>query len=626
MNPFLVVVDLDGASLGMDALTSGLPALCQSDGRVEVLWNGSWAGAWVPSRHFARPTFIHQHGIFAIGNVRLSGRKNRRADLDPAADDLAFVVAEYRRLGPLAVRGLTGDFAFVLWDSRRSQLLAARDALGVKSLYWQRKGGRLYLASHLDCFEPSGYDRDFVGQFLVGLPSATTRTVHSDVSRLAAGTVLTTDRDRVATRAYWSPSEFVSANRSIEPTAAAEEFRRLFAEAVAAQLDDGIPAWSQLSGGLDSSSVVAMATHLARAGRTLPLGGTVTVVDSLSEGDETRYSNALLTAYPHPNTQLRDYGAWQADEVGPPPFAEPRIFLPFFARDRAMCQAVIAGGCRVLLSGYGSDNYLSGPHSYLADLVISGRWGEAFRRLTDLAVVGRRSFYAMGFENVVTPLAPRWLARRWQNPASRPAPWLDPRFAREFGLVDRVAALDRPALGRGVYGDWLVGEMGTIDLSLERGVFDEGLEVRYPFLHRPLVEFALSLPVSLKVRPGRQKWVLREAMTDLLPPAIRDRRGKGGIDGRIVWSLSKERALLERLVADSRLAEMGCVDRGRLANGLAAAQAGNVWGVSPLFFTLALETWLAVRDGRWSRYVSAGTATNVAVNYSPEEGANHVVQ
>ena len=144
MNPFLVVVDLGGAPLGLDALTPGLPALSQSDGRVEVLWNGPWAGAWVPSRHFARPTFIHQHGILAIGNVRLAGRKNRRDDVDRASDDLAFVVAEYRRLGPLAMRELIGDFAFVLWDSRRSQLLAARDALGVKSLYWQRKGGRLY--------------------------------------------------------------------------------------------------------------------------------------------------------------------------------------------------------------------------------------------------------------------------------------------------------------------------------------------------------------------------------------------------------------------------------------------------------------------------------------------------
>ena len=624
MNPFLVVVDLDDATLGLDALTPGLPALSQSDGRVEVLWNGPWAGAWVPSRHFARPTFIHQHGVLAIGNVRLAGRKNRRTDIDPAADDLAFVVAEYRRLGPLAVRELVGDFAFVLWDSGRRQLLAARDALGVKSLYWQRRGNRLYLASHLDCFEPTGYDRDFLGHFLVGLPSATTRTVYSDVTRLAAGSLLTTDGDRVTQKTYWSPTEFI-VERPIEPAEAVTEFRRLFADAVAAQLDDGMPAWSQLSGGLDSSSVVAVAAGLARAGRLGPLAGTVTVVDSLSEGDETRYSDAVLSAYPHLNTRLADYGAWQADAEGPPPFAEPRIFLPFFARDRAMCRAVLDGGARVLLSGYGSDNYLSGPHFYLADLMISGRWGEALRQLTDVAVVHRRSVYATGFENVVTPLAPRWLGRRWQSPAARPAPWLDPRFVRELGLVDRAAGLDQAPRGRGVYGDWLAGELGTIDLSLERGVFDEGLEVRYPFLHRPLVEFALALPVSLKVRPGRQKWILREALKDVLPPKVRDRPGKGGIDARVVWSLSKERAVVDRLVADSRLAELGCLDRGRLMKGLDAARAGAVWSVSPLFITLALETWLAVRSGRWSREVSAGPAADVAVNNS-HEGADHVVQ
>ncbi|MBM4187650.1 MAG: hypothetical protein FJ206_10095 [Gemmatimonadetes bacterium] len=609
MNPFLVVVDLDGGSLGLDALQPGLPALSQSDGRVEVLWNESWAAGWVPSATFERPGFVSQHGIFAVGNVRLSGRPKDGAH--PTAD-LVHLINEYRRVGPMAVRELIGDFSFVLWDSHNRQVLAGRDALGVKTLFWQQRGRRLYLSSHLDCLEGAAYDGEFIGHFLVGLPHATDRTIYADVHRLPAGAILTWSKNRLETRRFWSPSEFIGVDRRIGLPDAAAEFRRLFEEAVVAQLDDRVPAWSQLSGGLDSSGVVGVASRLADRGQVARLGGTVSVVDSLGGGDETKYSDAVLARYPLPNAQLLDFGAWQADEQGPPRQGEPRIFLPFFARSRAMNEAVFGGGGRVLLSGFGSDNYLAGPHGYLADWVRQGRLLAAAKQITDVAVASRRSFYRVGFDNVVLPLVPAFLKRRWHDAAGQLPPWIDGGFARRHGLIDRAAGIGFPSAGLGVFGDAQMVELGTLDLALERGISEEGIEMRYPFLHRPLVEFCLTLPATLKIGAARKKLVMREALSDVLPPLVRDRPGKGGIDGRIAWSLSHERELLGRLVAQSRLADLGCVDAGRLAADLAQAQAGNIWSIGPLFATLALETWLAVRAGQYSESVPAGAAAGAA--------------
>lgn len=617
MNPFLVVVDLGEATLGLDALSSGLPALSQSDGRVEVLWSGAWAGAWVPSRHLARPAFIHQHGIYAIGNVRLTGRKSRRSGVDRVVDDLAFIIDEYRRQGPLAVRDLIGDFAFVLWDSHQRQLLAARDALGVKTLFWQQRGERLYVSSHSDCLEASSYDQDFIAHFLVGLPSPTDRTIHAGIHRLLPGSVLTSDAGKVSTRPYWSPLEFVSANRVIDEAEAVSEWRRLFFEAVEAQLDDEVPAYSQLSGGLDSSAVVSVAQVLAREGRIKSLVGTVTAVDSLSDGDERKYSDAVLAEYPLPNGKLVDYWAWQPDDIGPPQLGEPRIFLPFYARSRAQNDLVRAGGARVLLSGYGSDQYLGGPSVFIADLVTQGRFQEAGRHLMELAITNRRSFYDMAFRNAIQPLMPRWLQRRWIEPGMTVPEWIDPVKSRQYGLTDRLAFPEDRSLGCGVFGQTMVKELGTIDLTIERGISEEGQEHRYPFLHRPLVEFCLSLPPDLRIRPQRKKFVLRKALADVLPPLVRDRQGKGGIDGRLVWSLNKEQALLDRLVDHSHLVEMGWVDPGILRSSLAANRAGNTVSAGSAIVTLALETWLAVRSGRWSRRVSVGTAANTAANISP---------
>jgi asparagine synthase (glutamine-hydrolysing) len=287
-----------------------------------------------------------------------------------------------------------------------------------------------------------------------------------------------------------------------------------------------------------------------------------------------------------------------------------------------MNETVIAGGGQVVLSGFGSDQYLTGPHWYIADLMTRGQFGAASRLLIDLAVGSRRSFYRAAFNNVIKPLAPKWLRRRWLNPVTALAPWIDRQFAKEANLAERLAFPHDESLGRSAFDAAQVNEIETIDLALERGV-SEMVELRYPFLHRPLVEFSLSLPPSLRMRPNRPKWILRESLKDLLPPLVRERDGKGGIDGRIMWSFAKERTLLEELIDGSRLVGMRCLDGDGFRAAFAAARAGDVWSGLPMFTALALETWLAVQSGRWHQTVPAAAAVTAAVNTSTQ-GAQHV--
>ena len=386
-------------------------------------------------------------------------------------------------------------------------------------------------------------------------------------------------------------------------------------------MDDGLPVWSQLSGGLDSSSVVGMASTLAGQGRVPALGGTLSVVDTLSDGDETSYSDAVVSMWGVRNERVENFAAWQPDELGIPSFAEPRPFLPFYARDRAMARVVRDGGGRVMLSGFGSDNYLSCPTGYLADLVAQGRVKEALSRLTDLAITSRRSFWGLAAQHAVGPIAPDWLRRRLvHQPESVPA-WVNPSLAAEFGLA---AWLERRASKPGaIVAEQTAIEMGSIDVALERGVFEEGLEIRYPFLHRPLVEFGMRLPVELRVGAGRQKWILREAVGDLLPAQVRNRAGKGAIDGRIVWSLNHHSKVLERLIADSHLADLGCISRDRLAAAYQAARRGSSEAGGLLFVTLSLETWLAVRSGWWQRYGVSVPAEKPPVFFNSTSNQEH---
>lgn len=616
MNPFLCVVDLAGGAVGVDALTAALPAHGQGAGQIEVALQGSWAGAWVPSDTLRRPWVINRRGVLALGNVRITNRRDvGPADADPA-QDLELVVDHYLRHGTAGFRDLVGDFAVILWDQNRRRVVAARDGLGIKALFYQRNGDRIAIGSHLDCFETAGYDRGFIGQFLVGLPRGTSRTIFREVTRLTPGSWLTADLATTTVQSYWQPAEFTPARSVANLGDTKAAFRELFTEAVRAQMDDGLPVWSQLSGGLDSSSVVGMASTLAGQGRGPALAGTLSVVDSLSEGDETPYSNAVAAMWGVRNERVENFAAWQPDELGIPSFAEPRAFLPFYARDRAMARTVRDAGGRVMLSGFGSDNYLSCPDDFLADLLAQGRVGEALSRLTEFAVNRRRSFWGLAAQHAVGPIAPEWLRRRLvRQPESVPA-WVNPALAAEFGLAEWLER--RGPKGGQIVAEQVAIEMGSVDVALERGVFEEGLEIRYPFLHRPLVEFGMRLPVELRVGNGRQKWILREALGDLLPARVRNREGKGAIDGRIVWSLNHHAKVLERLIADSHLADLGCISRERFAAAYQAARRGNSEAGGLLFLTLSLETWLAVRSGWWQRYgVSLPAHDGLAFSSSP---------
>jgi asparagine synthase (glutamine-hydrolysing) len=625
VNPFVCVVDLRGAPLGSEALTPALPGLVAGDGRVELLFDGCWAAAWVPSG-FGRPDVARRRGLLAVGNVRLANRAElvrRLGEVRPPVTDLELAMDLFARRGVGALRDLLGDFAFVLWDPEQQAAVAVRDALGVQPLFHQRSGTRVVFTSHVDCLEPGELDREYLARFLAGRALGPTATAFVGIQRVPAGSWMLARLNGVYGERYWSADEFEPAAGVGRVEPAIEEFRELFTRAVANEVDGEAETWAQLSGGLDSSSVVAMACALARGGE-LPRGlaGTITVVDSLSDGDETRFSDEVVARYGLRNERLVDHWAWQPDAEGPPTFAEPRHFLPFWARDRAMCRVVRGGGeasgegaaGRVLLSGYGSDQYLSGSFDFIADLLADRQIGPAFSHLTELAVTTRQSFWRLARTHGLGPLR----ARRRRSPGGGAGVWPDggagPSWAATPPADWLAEAAAAPEAGFGgarprtIFGGQVAAEVANTELLLNRGLFEQGIEVRYPFLFRPLVEFGLRLPVTLRVRPRQQKWILRQALGDVLPTAVRSRTGKGGIDGRIVWSLEREQTLLRRLIANSHLADLGLVRREALAQGFEAARAGLTGNVTRLFFTLALETWLAVRSGWWSRHAAPDSA------------------
>ncbi|HEX6133733.1 MAG TPA: asparagine synthase-related protein [Longimicrobiales bacterium] len=534
-----------------------------------------------PGQH--RKALARWGGLIGAGDVRLDNRADIAdlAGVDAEAhSDLELVLAALDRKGEGCIPRLLGDFAFVCWDARAQKLLAVRDAFGVKPLFRRAAPGLQLFASAVEPLQQDeAYDLEYISDYLTTGSVTTDATIWRGVSSVGAGSVVRQRGTVQSSERYWRAEEYTPADDGDEAENCLR-FRELLETAVTSRIEDPSRTWAHLSGGLDSSSVVALASVLHGG-----VAGTVTVVDSLGEGDERAYSDVVVQTFGVRNEQVRDYWAWQDDGELPPVTDQPSAMYPFFARHRRVWDIVRNGGGRVLLSGMGADHYLYGSLDYITDLAASGRIRAALGEVTTWSVAMRQSFWRVGRRYMVDPFLPR-------RHAAVPAPvWLS-------GGVGERCATGRSVGSR--FARKITDAVNTLPAWLERWPYGPEVEMRYPFLYRPLVEHSLQLPARQRVRPNERKWVLRHAMRDVLPERVRTRSTKGGIDARILWSLRREQPRLDALLRDPILAQLGCIDPAALRTAVDDARRGLPVHNIQLFSALSLETWLAVRNGAWS--------------------------
>jgi asparagine synthase (glutamine-hydrolysing) len=568
---------------------------------------GPMAAAVPAGRRPGRPSVVPWNHLFAVGDVRLDNRAElaRLANVPNAGSDLELVVRALDACGEKCIASILGDFAFLLWDPRAHKLIAARDAFGVRPLYFRTTPDLLLFSDRMDALASDGrYDLDYIGDFLTGLVMPAQRTIWANVQEVPAGGFLVLRGTVMSARRYWSADAF-ALQPEVDEKHNTEQFLTLLRDAVRFRLGPAGATWAQLSGGLDSSSVVALAQNAGGPGQGL--AGTITVVDTLGYGDERPYADSVIRRYDLRNEQVRDYWAWQDDGTPPPLTDGPRPLYPFYARDRQTVDVLRRAGGQVLLSGFGADHYLTGNINYITDLAARGKLATAIREVGRWSVSSRQSFWRLAHRCLVTPMA---AAARIRNPKLPPLPtWIDPRFAAERGLATRtVDALETGGRPGSMFAHKLTRDIASIPAWIDRWPFGEDIEIRYPFLYRPLVEAGLQLPPALRIRPDGTKWILREAMRGLLPEDVRTRPTKGTIDARILWSLQRERARLDQLLRDPILAQLGCVSPEELRRHLDAARRGVPTSLVMLMSALSLETWLSVRSGRWTASRARQTA------------------
>ena len=479
-----------------------------------------------------------------------------RQDLETAGSrfrtksDTEVLLEAYKKWGTNCLERLNGMFAFAIWDRPKRKLFLARDRLGEKPLfYFSLPEGGLVFASELKALlahpaSPRDLDLNAVSQFLSFgyVPGVT--CIISGIKKLPPGHFLIAENGELHEPiSYWDLKASFMAKRKFRSTGeASEEFRSLFRDTVQTRLISDVPLGAFLSGGIDSSSIVsAMAQiHPSPLPQTFSMGFEEKTYSELAMArkvagllevehrDQTLSSN-LLPRLPEI--------AYFADE----PFADTS-FIPMFSLAKFCKQHVT-----VCLSGDGGDEILGGYETYIADKLckrtnwlpnraregilnlIRSCWPVSFGKVSlDYKICK----FLEGHSSNIDRAHASWRVLFSEDEKS--ALWVHP-LEDQLAIKDPLEPFLKHArevkechyLDRAMYVDLKTWLPDDILAKVDRSTMAHGLEARAPFLDYRLVEFAASLPVSLKIRGLQKKYLLKQAYKKHLPAEVLHQKKRG---------------------------------------------------------------------------------------------------
>lgn len=586
-----------------------LHSRCGSD-VLDFSGGGFWAGVGGRYASSGRVTVSCRgnQSRLGIGEVRIDNREAIRSIVRRAGrrlgspnSDIGLMLTTLESAGTVGLQAVVGDFAFVAWIEAEETITVARDWLGLHQVFVRQRDGQIEVASDADLLGIEGeFDDDFIASYLTGQPLGDpNRTVWRGVEALSPGTVLTWRQGKGESTAFASPWS-IHAGRGGWAVDEVAEVRHRFDQSIEIHCTNDRPVWAELSGGLDSSSIVVSAAALWSEGRaTARLAGTYTYSDSLTGSDPQHFVDAVVDQTGISNHLFRDFSPWQEDDEAPPLTSEPRHHYIYWARDRAARKLLDVECAAAVLCGDGSDHYL-GRMSHLADVAKENGWVGALKRAHSSAAVRQCSMWPRIWREGVS-----WRLRRGMSPGDDCVPpnipWISAATVRRAEAGASVARARRAVRGleHGVMGERIRTSLHEIRRTLDLYPHGVHVERRYPFLYGPLVEFCLSLPLGVLFASDEPKWLVRSALGHRLPKTVRERSTKGSVTARVYWALGRHKRLLDSLMRDPISGALGWVDVDALRAQLVRARLGAPIEIAPMMAVLSLETWLVVRSGRW---------------------------
>jgi asparagine synthase (glutamine-hydrolysing) len=574
------------------------------------------------SEHGRQPMFNEDGTVVVTFNGEIYNHEALRAELVArghrfkSACDTEVLVHLYEEYGADMVNRLVGMFAFGIWDERREQLLLARDRLGIKPLYYLQEGGTFAFGSEIKALLPLLHRREIdpvaLSHYLTFVAVPPPRTLFASISKLPPAHTMIVRRDRTpVTRRYWDPMED-RVQLDVDDVDWASELRFRLERSISRRMMSDVPVGVFLSGGVDSSTNVALMSQLVdQPINTFSIGFT-----DAQQFNEFEFARRVAKQYrtQHHEVSIDSSDLWKfmpdlvhhQDEPIADPVCVPLYFVAKLAKDNGVTVVHVGEGSDELFAGYPTyvqaHEIETGPWARFRSLpapmrtaaawvgtrALAGRpgWdthrealGRAGQRDGHLWWGGAVAFYEQGLDRITTEHLRRQLDGH------------HPRQVVEGIARDATDAGARDELDRLIYQDLRLRLPELLLMRVDKLTMANAVEARVPFLDHEIVELAMAMPVSEKIRDKVGKHVLKRAVSDLLPEDLVWRRKQGFGTPVSQWFRGPLADELSARLESSAIHDLGYLNRDEMRTLVAQHRSGRAERSFQLWNLLNLAVW-----------------------------------
>lgn len=554
-----------------------------------------------------QPIYNEDRSAVIIYNGEIYNHLDLRAQLESLGHiyrthaDTESILHAYDQYGVDCVTHLRGMFGLAIWDEKTKTLLLARDRLGEKPLYYAQLDHELIFASEIKALlqhprlTPEVDEQALDLYLTLGYVPAP-RTMFKGIYKLPPAHRLIARDSKIVIEPYW---DVTFESQPINEHEAIRELRKLFTLAVEERLMSDVPLGAYLSGGVDSTLVVAlMSRKMDRAVDTYSVGFDESYNPKFNtDAHFAKLASQILKTNHHPvipskNDSLAElipHIITQMDE----PLANPNALATYLVSRQAR-----ADGLKVLLTGDGGDELFAGYERYQYDLRVSQyqmipetirahvtspilrRMGSRFAKLAeqgDAATPAQRylNWHAIFDESAKRQLLTRPITSNLQSLISSFISRGDsPHFQDRLMLTDLKL--------------WLAEES---NMRVDKSAMLASIETRAPFLSHPVVEFASKIPLQLKLRNGSTKYLLKKTFADLIPKEIANRPKQGFASPASKWLRGELRELVTRALSPQALNTSGYFNANYVGELLDSHLNKKEYHLNQLWSLLTFQVW-----------------------------------
>lgn len=523
------------------------------------------------SLHEILPFYDDKTDLTITADARIDNRKDLAIELDigdnECISDSYFILKSYEMWGEDCPKHLLGDFAFAIWDNNENKLFCARDHMGVKPFYYYLNENIFIFSTEIKAlFTLSEVPRELnekkLALYLNRDILDKELTFYKNIKSLPGAHSLKITSEDVKKEIFWKLDPNLTIKMDTEEDYA-NAFREIFSEAVKCRLRSHYPIGFELSGGLDSSSIVCMAKNILKGtDNNLKVNTFSRVYDEIPESDESFYIQKVIDTGNINPTFLN------GDELSPLIDIETILWhqdQPFFSPNMAAqmnsYKKMNDVGVRILLSGEGGDEIVSSLGYYLRELLFNFDLRRFVQELNGNSNKFDENKYKIFINEIVFPSTPYFIKKLVKKLFNKNSNILNEDFLKTLDLgdeknifLDQLGKLDTKEYHYFSINNPL---SQTIFGIIDRSASISNIEERFPFYDKRIVEFCYSLPIEMKINYGWERYVMRLAMQDILPSEIQWRKQKSNLSHMYKRNLIlyEEKALETMIYRDYEIVE-----------------------------------------------------------------------